>query len=285
MRARSRKKLPRPTDRLKLGDTGLKVSPLCIGMTSSPDTIPAAFDAGINFFFLTADLHWGYYEYTRMGLRQLLARGRKVRDQIVVCAATYMTHPYFCDVPFVEVLEFLPELERLDMVVAGAAYWQDFWGRLPTFQHHRQEGRFGARAIGASFHDRALALTAANHSLVDLAFIRYNAGHPGAREDLLPHLAQGRQTRIFNFKSTMGHVPEEQFAALGLPPGSWQPTVTDHYRFALSRPQMDGVLCSPASPEEVHALVDALAQGPLDAEQEDYLVRLTAAAGGTVPEG
>ncbi len=56
-------------------------------------------------------------------------------------------------------------------------------------------------------------------------------------------------------------------------------------RDAKGRPQVDGVLCSPASPEEVHALVDALAQGPLNAGQEDYLVRLTAAAGGTVLEG
>jgi hypothetical protein len=48
---------------------------------------------------------------------------------------------------------------------------------------------------------------------------------------------------------------------------------------------MDGVLCSPSSPEEVDALVDALAQGPLDSEQEDYLVRLAEAAGSVVPEG
>jgi aryl-alcohol dehydrogenase-like predicted oxidoreductase len=45
-----RQNLPKAAARLPLGRTGLSVSPLCIGITEDPDTIPAAFDAGINFF-------------------------------------------------------------------------------------------------------------------------------------------------------------------------------------------------------------------------------------------
>jgi len=51
------RELPRPADRLPLGTSGLEVSPICIGMVEDPRTIPAAFEAGINFFFVTADMH------------------------------------------------------------------------------------------------------------------------------------------------------------------------------------------------------------------------------------
>src|SRR5205823_1724956 len=74
-RTAARLTLPRPTDRLPLGMTGLSVSPFCLGIVESPETIPAAFDAGINLFFLTADLHWPLYEGLRRGLEQLFARG------------------------------------------------------------------------------------------------------------------------------------------------------------------------------------------------------------------
>ena len=60
--------LPKLTERLTLGEGGLRVSPFCLGMVRSEDTTSAAFDAGINFFFLSADLHWPYYDLAR-GLR------------------------------------------------------------------------------------------------------------------------------------------------------------------------------------------------------------------------
>src|SRR5262249_26053031 len=76
--------LPRLTDRLRLGGTQLEVSPFCLGRVDQPDTIAAAFDAGINFFFVSADMHWPLYEASRVGLGALLARGGAVRDRIVV---------------------------------------------------------------------------------------------------------------------------------------------------------------------------------------------------------
>ncbi len=69
------KTLPRLNDRYPLGKSGLRVSPVCIGITGTPEIIPTAFDAGINFFFLTADLHWPLYEGLQRGLESLLSRG------------------------------------------------------------------------------------------------------------------------------------------------------------------------------------------------------------------
>jgi hypothetical protein len=68
--------LPAFTDRLPLSASPLRVSPICLGMVRDPETIPAAFDAGINiFFFFSADMHWPLYEPSRQGLAGLLARG------------------------------------------------------------------------------------------------------------------------------------------------------------------------------------------------------------------
>ena len=37
--------------------------------------MPAAFDAAINCFFVSTDMHWPFYEQPRRGLKLLLARG------------------------------------------------------------------------------------------------------------------------------------------------------------------------------------------------------------------
>ena len=69
-------------------------------------------DAGINFFFLTADMHWPYYEASRRGLEQLFARQPSVRQHVVVAAACYPTQPEFCAMPFAEVVESVRGLRR-----------------------------------------------------------------------------------------------------------------------------------------------------------------------------
>src|SRR5262249_12510537 len=113
--------LPQLTARLPLG-AGLRVSPFCLGMTDDPNVIPAAFDAGINFFFVTADMHWPIYEATRRGLQMLFARGGGVRDDVVVGAVSYVTQPVFCHAPFAEVIDAIPGLGHLDLTIIGGAY-------------------------------------------------------------------------------------------------------------------------------------------------------------------
>src|SRR5262245_29258591 len=152
--------LPKFTDRLALGDQGLRVSPFCLGMVRSADAIGAAFDVGINFFFLSADMHWPLYEPSRRGLEQLLARGRGIRERIAVAVTSYATQPEFCYEPFREVLQAVPGLAWVDVPIAGGAYANEFLTRLGVYQEHRRTAYLGTRAIGASFHDRQAALLA-----------------------------------------------------------------------------------------------------------------------------
>lgn len=266
--------LPKMTDRLTLGETGLRVSPFCLGMVDSDDTACAAFDAGVNFFFFSADLHWPYYESARRGLAKLLARGSNIRDQIVVAVVSYLPQPDFCEVALEEGLEAVPGLKFIDVGVIGGAYTEEFMIRLQLYHQLCKQKHCGIRSVATSFHDRDAALLAIKHEMVDLAFIRYNALHPGASADLFPDINESRKTLIYNFKSTLGFVPPARFAELGLNRDYWRPKITDHYRFALTRPEIDGLLCSPTTPLEVHGLERALEAGPLDEEEEQYLIDL-----------
>jgi hypothetical protein len=269
-----RASLPRPTDRLPLGRSGLTVSPFCLGQVRDPATVFAAFDAGINFFFVTADMHWPLYEELRRGLAQLVARRRGIRDEIVVAAVTYATQPEFCWFPFSEVVAAIPGVKRLDVTVAGGAYGYELHRRLPQYRAHVRSKHVGARALGVSFHDRKAARDVLKASTVDIAFVRYNAGHPGAQKDVFPHLPLRPRTLVYGFLSTDGFVAPRRMRQLGLTEDFWRPAITDCYRFALTPPQVNGVLCSLSTPREVDALCRALERGPLDAEEERYLVDL-----------
>lgn len=280
MRKMFRTELPRPTDRLPLGGSGLAVSPVCLGMVDDPDAVLAAYDAGVNFFFVTCDMHWPLYESLRQGLTRLLARGGDIRDRIVVAGVTYVAQPPFLKYPFTEMSDAIPGLDRVDVLVAGGAYQPDTLPRLHILAGNRDEAWAGARAIGASFHDRDAARYAIAGDLLDIAFIRYNAGHPGAINDVFPYLERPHRALVYGFKSASGHVEPAKLADLGVPADLWRPDVFDHYRFALTRPQMNGILCSPSTPAEVRELVEALEQGALSEADEQYLIKLALLASG-----
>jgi aryl-alcohol dehydrogenase-like predicted oxidoreductase len=274
-----RTRLPRLKDRLVLGSTGLRVSPFCLGVVGRPGIIGAAYQAGINFFFLTADMHWPVYEPVRKGLRQLLQASPEVRAKIVVAVVSYVTQPEFSWAPFDEVLEAVPELGHVDVAVIGGSYPGDFLGRHKQYLLKRPGGM---KALGASFHDRTTAVTAVNHGLVDVAFVRYNPLHPGAEADVFPQIQAERSGRLFSFQSTHAYLKPERLAALGLPEGKWRPAITDYYRFALRQPKLDGVLCSFDREEHVAELGRALVKGALSEEQASYLKNLSALDAGAI---
>ncbi|HET9622052.1 MAG TPA: hypothetical protein VFP84_11840 [Kofleriaceae bacterium] len=251
---------------------GLEVSPICLGIVRDPRVVSAAFDAGINFFFVTTDLHWPLYEPLRRGLADLLARGGAIRDQIVVAACSYLTQPEFLGAPFIETLHAVPGLDRLDVMVAGGAYGHEIDRRWQAYAASREVGVLGIRAVGASFHDRPAAAGFLARDALDVAFVRYNARHPGAEHEVFPHLPANRRALLYAFKTAHLQLRAEHAAQLGLDDEYWIPSVTDLYRFALSRAELDGCLISLAEVGHVAALHDALAEGPLS-DDEDHHVR------------
>ena len=80
-----RARLPCAVDRLRLGETNLTANPSSIGITESTGTIAAAYEAGINFFFILGDCRWPLYA----PIRELLGPAppcRRDEPRPVVCA-------------------------------------------------------------------------------------------------------------------------------------------------------------------------------------------------------
>jgi hypothetical protein len=229
-----------------------------------------AFSLGFNFFFLSADMHWPLYRGTRRALARLLADGVP-RSEIVVACVSYVTQPEFCTEPFRELVAAIPGLGHLDIAVIGGVYPDNFLARHAIYRAHREEHFEGIRALGATLHDRSVAVTLIDGSLVDLCFVRYNADHYGAEHDVFPFATQRPRPLLYAFKSTGGHVADATLDAVRLPEGKWRPTVPDHYRFVLSQRDIDGVLCALTSNAEVDALCAAVQRGALSPEEHDYL--------------
>ena len=263
---------PKATDRYALGTSGLKVSPICLGITAR-ETVKSAFDAGINFFFISNDLHWSLYTPLMAGINELLASGIH-RDDIVIAGVSYLSEPMFRHLQFDELLAAMPRLQRIDLLVAGGADQDNFLPRYKSLQRARAARTWGASAIGTSFHDRATARMAICSDLLDIAFIRYNPGHPAAETEIFPFIASDRKCLVYNFKSVSSYIPEDVFRKLDLPPSYKHPSITDSYRFALRRPEMDGILAAPHIPQHVTDLVRALEAKPISANKAEYMKNL-----------
>jgi aryl-alcohol dehydrogenase-like predicted oxidoreductase len=264
---------PKPTERIHLGASSLWVSPFCLGWVEDPDTVLAAFDIGINFFFLPSDYHLPLYRHTIEGIQRLLARGTDMRDRIVVAGVGYIENPAFFSGTLQELLWAVPELGRLDVGLAGAVTSASE-SRIAQLDAMRKDGELDVAAIGASFHSRSCARTAIERAALDIAFIRYNPLHPGAREDVFPFVGEHRAVTLFNFVNAAGYVDDASWRRLGLSSALWHPQLHDYYRFALTRPEIDGLLVAPKVPAHVERILRAVEAGPLSAEEEEHLIDL-----------
>ncbi len=250
------------TDRLPLGEH-LQVSPFCLGLIDDPEMVLRAFDAGINFFFVSCDLHWPLYEPLRRGLTQLLARGGDIRDRIVVAAVSYISEMGAVRQAQRELVQALPSLGHLDVLLTGSLYAADLGPRVHALEDQRARGDWGARAIGASFHDRRTAATAHRAQLVDLVLARYNPMHPGARRSVSAFAGRVARAALSTSRAR---------TALSAPRNGlrWDwATATGARRCRTiiglrCRRHIDGILGGVQTPAELDALTAALAQGPLD---------------------
>jgi len=130
------------------------------------------------------------------------------------------------------------------------------------------------RAIGTSIHDRPRAGRRAADSILDLLMIRYNAAHPGAEQDIFPHLA-ARNPAVVSYTATSWR---QLLQPLGIemPPwpgeGSIPPlTAALCYRFCLSSPHVHVALMGPSSEAHLEENLAALAAGPLPPDQEAWI--------------
>ena len=137
-------------------------------------------------------------------------------------------------------------------------------GMIDELCRLRESGK--VRALAVSIHDRPRAGQLARDSALDAFMIRYNAAHPGAEQDIFPHLSH-RHPAVVAYTAT-------SWKKLLAPPRGWTgPAMTagDCYRFCLSSPHVDVVLTGPATAAELTENMAALERGPLSAEEERWM--------------
>jgi aryl-alcohol dehydrogenase-like predicted oxidoreductase len=96
--------------------------------------------------------------------------------------------------------------------------------------------------------------------------IRYNAAHPGAEQDIFPHLAR-RRPAVVAYTATA-------WRRLLRAPRGWKdrvPTPGDCYRFCLTDTHVDVVLTGPRNVAELRENLAALEKGPLSPEEMIFL--------------
>lgn len=128
----------------------------------------------------------------------------------------------------------------------------------------REEGK--VRAVGVSIHNRPRAGKLAENSILDLLMIRYNAAHPGAEQEIFPHLSK-RRPAVIAYTATA-------WRRLLRAPRGWRgrvPTAGDCYRFCLASPHVDVVLTGPRSVAELRENLTAVEKGPLSPEEMAFL--------------
>ena len=85
----------------------------------------------------------------------------------------------------------------------------------------------------------------------------------------------GRSALLYNFNSAISWISDDaHYAKIGVGEDNWKPRVTDYYRFALTEPAIDGLLVGLPTAASVGELAEALARGPLDDEDHQYLLDL-----------
>lgn len=129
----------------------------------------------------------------------------------------------------------------------------------------RESGK--VRAIGCSIHDRVRAGQLAARSPLDLLMVRYNAAHPGAEQDIFPHLSEDRPRVVLAYTAT-------RWRKLLKRPRGWTGPVmsaADCYRFCLSNRHVHAVLGGPKSLSQLDENLDGLAKGALTQEETTWM--------------
>jgi aryl-alcohol dehydrogenase-like predicted oxidoreductase len=138
----------------------------------------------------------------------------------------------------------------------------------------RDEGLI--RAAGTSIHDRVRAGKLAKDSVLDSLMIRYNAAHPGAEQDIFPHLHH-RDPLLISYTATCWRqLLKPMGIELAAPWPGDGPTVPPLtaplcYRFVLSSPHVHVALTGPKDRAQFDENLAGLDQGPLTEDEMAWI--------------
>ena len=214
------------------------------------DGVERAFhELGINYFFVTSGMR-GMVE----GLRRLVRAGH--RDQLVIAAGASIPMGFGVTWQADRLLRSFG-VDTIDVfhLFWVQAHWYVTGKTWTSMRALKESGK--ARALAISCHDRPLARSLVDELGLDALMIRYNAAHRGAEKEIFDSLDDKDRPGTISYTAT-------RWGRLLKPAGTLAPmTPGECYRFPLSHPKVDVVLCGPATYEELVVDAEAAAQGPL----------------------
>lgn len=130
----------------------------------------------------------------------------------------------------------------------------------------KEDGR--VRAIAMSCHDRKFAGELAEQGALDVLMIRHNAAHPGAEQDIFPHLERHKPGIVSYTATRWGFLLRRP---KGWPKDGRIPTAAMCYRFVLSNPHVDVCMTAPSNGKQLEENLAAIRQGLLSDEEMRFM--------------
>ncbi|HEY4116439.1 MAG TPA: aldo/keto reductase, partial [Byssovorax sp.] len=216
------------------------------------DVERAFHELGVNYFFVTSRMK-GLIE----GLRRLVAAGH--RDELVIAAGANVPTGGGVRRGFESACRLLG-VETIDVfhLFWVQAHWYVTGKTWPEMRKLKEAGK--ARALAVSCHDREMARALVGELELDVLMLRYNAAHRGAEREVFDQLPSPRPGVVAYTATRWGKLLE--------PCGDLGPmTGPECYRFALTHPSVDTVLCGASSFDEIAHDAAGVLEGPLAGER------------------
>jgi len=170
-------------------------------------------------------------------------------------------------------------VEQIDIYLLG---WLGRGSRFSpkiqdTLVELKREGKIGV--AGTSIHDRQRAGRLARDSVLEAFMLRYNAKHPGAEQDIFPHL-HVRNPVVISYTATSWRQLLRPIKGIEMPPwpsgaskSDTPPPLTAElcYRYCLTSPHVHVTLTGPRNRLQLDENLAALEAGPLSSEEESWV--------------
>lgn len=241
----------------------------CLGLSAGPKQNPRcvrrSFAGGINYFFFYGPGNTAFLE-------ELAALVPRKREQIIVATgsgsrrivglrAARRKLAVLLGIGVIDVffIEYVHPGDNPDVIFGKN-------GVLEELQQWKESGL--VRYVGATAHDRSLAMRLAVDPRVDVLMHRFNMAHRKAAHEVFPAAAKAR-TPIVAFTATRWGTLLESYADWPGPP----PTAADCYRFCLAQPSVQLVLTAPRSLAELKENLVVLESPPMSKRERDQWQR------------